>query len=113
MLGRPSFDEARLGAMLCEHQVQLRDGVGVSHPKLDAMIDAAMEAGALGGKLNGSGCGGTMFAYAPGRQEEVKEAIERVGGKAYIVHLRGGVTVCTEATSAVPVLTPQLSVSTT
>ena len=99
MLGHPSFDEVRLGAMIYEHQVQLRDGVGVSHPKLDAMIDAAMEAGALGGKLNGSGCGGTMFAYAPGRQAEVKEAIERAGGEAHIVHLRGGVTVRTEAIS--------------
>ena len=78
--------------MLYQHQVQLRDGVGVSHPRLDDLIDAAMSAGALGGKLNGSGCGGAMFAYAPGRQQEVKEAIDRAGGKGFIISLRGGVT---------------------
>ncbi len=93
LLAAPAVDQQRLGAMLYEHQVQLRDGVGVSHPKLDELIDVSMAAGALGGKLNGSGCGGAMFAYAPGKQEEVAEAINRAGGRAYIVNLRQGVTV--------------------
>ncbi|MCD6352054.1 MAG: GHMP kinase, partial [Armatimonadetes bacterium] len=75
------------------HQRQLRDGVGVSHPKLDELIEAAVEAGALGGKLNGSGMGGCMFAYAPGREREVKAAIEEAGGRAYIVSCTGGVHV--------------------
>jgi galactokinase len=86
-------DTVRLGRLIYEHQVQLRDGIGVSHPKLDEMIDAAMEAGALGGKLNGSGCGGCMFAYAPGRQQEVKEALERVGNRAFIISMSDGVQV--------------------
>jgi galactokinase len=86
-------DTARLGRLLYEHQAQLRDGIGVSHPKLDEMLDAAMEAGALGGKLNGSGCGGCMFAYAPGRQQEVKEALERVGNRAFIISMSDGVQV--------------------
>jgi galactokinase len=93
MLSGGSVDEERLGAMIYEHQCHLRDGIGVSHPRLDALIDAAMEAGALGGKLNGSGCGGAMFAYAPGRQEEVAEAINRAGGQAHIIRVRGGVNV--------------------
>jgi galactokinase len=99
LLSQPQLDQAQLGRMISQHQEQLRDGVGVSHPKLDAMIDAALEAGALGGKLNGSGCGGTMFAYAPGRQQEAKEAIERAGGRAFIVNVRGGVTVFAEETA--------------
>lgn len=86
-------DHAKLGRMLYEHQVQLRDGISVSHPRLDELIDAAMDAGAQGGKLNGSGCGGCMFAYAPGKQQEVKEAIERVGGRAFIVSVGEGVKV--------------------
>lgn len=94
LLSQPTVeDTAKLGRLLYEHQVQLRDGIGVSHPKLDAMIDAAMEAGALGGKLNGSGCGGCMFAYAPGRQQEVKEALERVGSRAFIISMSDGVQV--------------------
>jgi galactokinase len=86
-------DTAKLGRLIYEHQVQLRDGIGVSHPKLDEMIEAAMEAGALGGKLNGSGCGGCMWAYAPGRQQEVKEALERVGRRAFIISMSDGVQV--------------------
>lgn len=86
-------DEARLGRLLYEHQVQLRDGIGVSHPRLDELLEAAMGAGALGGKLNGSGCGGCMFAYAPGKQEEVKAAIEQVGGRAFIISVSDGVAV--------------------
>jgi galactokinase len=82
-----------LGELIYGHQVQLRDGIGVSHPKLDALIEASMEAGALGGKLNGSGCGGCMFAYAPGKQEEVKEAIDRAGGKGHIISVSNGVEV--------------------
>ena len=93
LAGDGPVDQARLGAMLLEHQRQLRDGISVSHPKLDALIDAAMGAGALGGKLNGSGCGGCMFAYAPGRQGEVAEAINRAGGRAYVIAISDGVSV--------------------
>jgi hypothetical protein len=31
-----------------------------------------------------------MFAYCPKNPEEVKEAIEKAGGKAYIVYSSGG-----------------------
>jgi galactokinase len=39
----------------------------------------------LGGKINGSGGGGCMFAYAPNNPEAIAEAIENMGGKSYIV----------------------------
>jgi len=93
MLSEADFDQRRLGEMLLEHQRQMREGVEVSHPRLDELIEAAVAAGALGGKLNGSGGGGAMFAYAPGRQAEVKAAIDAAGGRGYIVSPRGGVTV--------------------
>ncbi|HEY3397324.1 MAG TPA: galactokinase family protein [Armatimonadota bacterium] len=93
MLASGEVDPPRLGKMLLEHQRQLREGVEVSHPKLDELIEVAVQAGALGGKLNGSGGGGAMFAYAPGRQAEVAAALNAAGGKAFIVEPRGGVTV--------------------
>lgn len=94
MLSEPKVtNHARLGQMLYEHHTQLRDGISVSHPRLDELIDVAMEAGALGGKLNGSGCGGCMFAYAPGKQQEVKEAIDKAGGRGFIVSMSNGVEV--------------------
>lgn len=56
------------------------------------MLDAALMTGALGGKINGSGGGGCMFAYAPAQPEAVAEAIERVGGRAYVVTVDRGTT---------------------
>lgn len=52
----------------------------------NALIDAAMEAGALGAKLTGAGGGGSVFALArPGREGELVEALqiaaERIGQK--------------------------------
>ena len=63
----------------------LRDILSVSTPKIESMLVSAKNAGALGGKINGSGGGGCMFAYAPDNPEAVAEAIESVGGKAYIM----------------------------
>jgi galactokinase len=83
LLASPGFDPAALGALLLEHHRRLSDDIGVSTPKLDAMVRAACDAGALGGKLNGSGGGGCMFAYAPGREEAVAAALEAAGGRAY------------------------------
>jgi galactokinase len=74
-----------IGQLLTDHHQVLRDVLQVSTPKIEAMMDAALNAGALGGKINGSGGGGCMFAYAPNNPEQVAEAIEKVGGKAYIV----------------------------
>jgi galactokinase len=89
MLSRGEVEQQRLGSMLTEHHRWLKV-LGVSTPKLDRLVEAALEAGALGAKLNGSGGGGCMFAYAPGKQHQVAEAIERAGGKAFIVSVAQG-----------------------
>ena len=96
VLSADVVDEQRLGELLFAHHEQLRDGIGVSHPRLDELLDAAMDAGALGGKLNGSGGGGCMFAYAPGKEREVKAAIEAAGGQAYLVEVSPGADAETE-----------------
>ncbi len=57
------------------------------------MLAAAMEAGAVGGKINGSGGGGCMFVYAPEQTNQVADAIESAGGKAYIVRIDEGVKI--------------------
>jgi len=75
-----------IGLLLNKQHAILRDKLGVSTNKIDSMLDAALEAGALGGKINGSGGGGCMFAYAPENQDSVVQAIESVGGKAYIIY---------------------------
>ena len=54
------------------------------------MIDAALDAGAYGAKINGSGGGGCMFAYAPESPEKVKAAIEAEEGEAFIINSDSG-----------------------
>ena len=42
----------------------------------DIVFQAALAAGALGAKLTGAGCGGSVFALArPGHEEELVEAL--------------------------------------
>lgn len=90
MLKMKSLDHSRLGRLLSAHHDVLRDILGISTPKIDRMLDAALGAGAYGGKINGSGGGGCMFAYAPVRTEEVAEAVARAGGKSYVVSVDTG-----------------------
>ncbi|MCO0831614.1 mevalonate kinase [Fructobacillus sp. W13] len=55
----------------------------VSHPKLDQLVNAAIEAGALGAKLTGSGIGGAMFAIAEDDEQatDIAQALEKAGAK--------------------------------
>ena len=55
------------------------------------MIANALDAGAFGAKINGSGGGGCMFAYAPNAPEKVASAIAEAGGQPFIVHIAEGV----------------------
>ena len=86
-------DPPLVGDLLNRHHEQLSKHIQVSTEKLDRMVAASLGAGALGAKMNGSGGGGCMFAYAPGRQDEVVEAIRAVGAEAWIVASHPGLQV--------------------
>jgi galactokinase len=90
VLNASTIDDAHFGELLNKHQDNLRDAKRISTPKIDRMLRAAMRAGALGGKINGSGGGGCMFAYAPQDPEAVAAAIEQEGGRAYIITVDSG-----------------------
>jgi galactokinase len=92
LLNNHSPDSIELGMMLKEHHEILRDDLNRSTPKIERMISAAYDAGALGCKINGSGGGGSMMAYAVGCEQEVASSIERAGGTAYIVKVGKGVS---------------------
>ena len=79
--------------MLNEHQEILDMKLGISTPKINLMLRKALDAGAYGGKINGSGGGGCMFVYAPEQPEKVAAAIEQAGGKAYIIRVDRGLEV--------------------
>ncbi len=93
LLSRASPEAGALGAMLDEQHSILGGTLGISTPKIDAMLGAARGAGAAGGKINGSGGGGCMFAYVPDDPERaaaVAAAIGRRGGRAFVVNVDGG-----------------------
>jgi galactokinase len=70
--GRP---EAIGGALTASH-ASLRDDYQVSAPELDAAVEAALAAGALGARMTGAGFGGCALALVPaGAAAEVGKAV--------------------------------------
>jgi len=65
---------------------------GISNPRMDATVTAALQAGALAGKVLGAGGGGVlMFLVAPERRVEVSRALQGCEGRLLPCHLtRGG-----------------------
>lgn len=62
-----------LGALMNENQAILRQ-IGVSHYKVDDLIDICGKAGALGAKITGAGGGGAVIALAASKQDSAKIA---------------------------------------
>jgi galactokinase len=83
----------RISHLMNRHHAILRDDLKVSTPKIETMIEKSMEAGALAAKINGSGEGGCMFAFCPGKQEAVADAIKKAGGTPYIINIGKGLEV--------------------
>ncbi|MBS9339093.1 mevalonate kinase [Fructobacillus sp. M2-14] len=75
-------DSVLLGQLFTSAHHDLQ-ALQVSHPKLDQLVDAAIETGALGAKLTGSGIGGAMFALAENDEQATKIALalEKAGAK--------------------------------
>jgi len=87
------FDHPFFGELLSRQQEVMRDYLKLSTPKIDKMIETSLEAGALGAKINGSGLGGCIFAYAQDNAESIAEALRRLDTKVYIVQVDEGARV--------------------
>lgn len=72
-------DQGVLGAILSENHTLLKQ-IGVSNQALNRLVQAALDAGALGAKLSGAGWGGVMFALVtPATHAAVAEALLQAG----------------------------------
>ncbi|KAL3907821.1 MAG: hypothetical protein SGILL_008716 [Bacillariaceae sp.] len=72
-----------LALQMKKHHEALRDGLGLSTPRLEAMNEAAKGAGAWAFKVVGSGGGGCGVAWAPvGKEDAVTKAMKEAGAKA-------------------------------
>jgi len=77
-------DRGRVAALLARNQELLRE-VGVSHPRLEALIAAAAPA-AEGTKLTGAGVGGSVLCLpVPGKETELVRRLARAGGLPFVV----------------------------
>jgi D-glycero-alpha-D-manno-heptose-7-phosphate kinase len=72
-----AFDPEALGRVLHAGWERKRTlATGISSPRLDQWYEAAVSAGAWGGKLCGAGGGGFfLFIVPPGRREHVRQAL--------------------------------------
>jgi len=75
-------DAQALGPLFAASHASLRDDYEVSTPTLDALVAAALEAGAFAARMTGGGFGGSIVALAePARAEDVR----RVGVEGWVV----------------------------
>jgi galactokinase len=84
-----------IGDLMNQHHHYLKNLLKITVPKIDAMIDAALNAGAFGAKIVGSGGGGSIAALSPkNKEQKIIEAILKAGAKdAYAVSVDKGANV--------------------
>ena len=88
-------DLNRIGLLMTEHHIVLKDQLKITVPLIDDMIEASLKAGASGAKIVGSGGGGCIVAIAPpGKKDEIIQVMLSVGAKAaYEVNVDSGVNI--------------------
>lgn len=79
-------DLDKLGKLMSESHISLRDDYEVSSPALDKLVETALAAGAKGARLTGAGFGGCIVALLENGQEEAQiKAILNENPDAYLV----------------------------
>ncbi len=79
-----SGDIFSVGKLMMENHAILRE-LGISHPMLETLVDAAIDAGALGAKLSGAGWGGNMIALTtPDSAAAIGAALASAGAERVI-----------------------------
>jgi mevalonate kinase len=78
----------KIGELMNENQIILRQ-IGVSHHKVDDIIEICGKAGAIGAKLTGAGGGGAVIALAESKQESTKIAshVKAAGYQSFEVEI--------------------------
>ena len=77
-------DKERIGQLM-DRNNQLLSILGVNHPKLQRLVDAARPL-SYGAKMTGAGGGGSMLAITD-EPEKVAKAIEAAGGEPFIAEI--------------------------
>lgn len=72
-----TMDMVTLGELLCASHTSLKDLYEVTGPHLDAIVEGAMCAGAIGARMTGAGFGGCAIALV--KKEQTDDFIEKTG----------------------------------
>jgi mevalonate kinase len=73
-------DWQKTGRLMNQNQ-KLLENLGVSTRKLEKLIKAAKNSGALGAKLSGAGGGDNIIVLATKNKEKIKKALKNSGGR--------------------------------
>jgi galactokinase len=89
---RGEYSGSQLGELMSRHHEALRDGLGLSTERLEAMRMAATTSGAWGYKLVGSGGGGCAVAWtSASAADQVAESMRQAGAtETWILDTPGG-----------------------
>ena len=89
-------DLSALAALFGASHASLRDDYEVSTPTLDAVVAAALEAGAIGARMTGGGFGGSVVVVAERDSADLvlRGMLERAAGQGWIVEASAGATRC-------------------
>ncbi|MGB1075369.1 MAG: mevalonate kinase family protein [Flavobacteriales bacterium] len=81
-------DVMAVGDCLSAHHGVLRDAFGLSTHRIEDMLSRAQNAGAIGGKINGSGGGGCCFVLCHQPDEaKVVQAMNAAGGRGIPIRI--------------------------
>jgi len=84
-------DDEDLGTLMYQNHELLRK-IGVSHPRLDHLVEIARRAGAPGAKLTGAGGGGCVIVLSPSKvaRDRIARVLRREGGTPYKISMDTG-----------------------
>ena len=90
------FHQKKVRANISNYKIQ-RDGLGISTPIIDKILEIALAHGAYGGKFNGSGGGGCLYVYtARDKAEEIMAAVKEAGYPGMILNQDRGLSIDSE-----------------
>jgi len=98
---KESPDFKKIGELMNQHHDILKNVLKITVPRIDNMIKAALNAGAFGAKIVGSGGGGSIVVLSPkGKENRIIEAIKNAGGiNAYEVSVNPGARILEKVTN--------------
>jgi galactokinase len=89
---KDKLDVGSIGALMSKHHKVLKDLLHVSHPSIDKILEIALERGAFGGKIVGSGGGGCAVILTDEYSQDIIIEALRASGvkKAYPIEISKG-----------------------